>query len=131
MSPVGPLWSASQRRAVAVLILLVLVITSVRALLNRSHVEDPQPETPARAGDLMDRIDPNNADVATLSALPLIGPKRAADLVAFRERALERRPGRVVFGRVEDLLAVSGFGPATIRQLEPFLIFPSVTATQP
>jgi len=126
-----PLWSASQRRAVAVLVVLVLVVTSVRALLNRSHVDDPQPETPARAGDLMDRIDPNTADVATLSALPLIGPKRAADLVAFRERARERRPERTVFERVEDLLAVSGFGPTTIRQLEPYLVFPSTPTTQP
>lgn len=131
MSAGRPLWSASQRRALAALVALVLVVTSVRALLNRQHVDDPPPETPSRAGDLMDRIDPNTADVATLAALPMIGPKRAADLVAFRDRARERRPQRAVFVRVEDLLAISGFGPATIRQLEPYLVFPPAPTTQP
>lgn len=131
MTGARSLWTASQRRAVSALVVVVLLVTSARLLLNPRHVEDPQPDPPPRAGDLLDRIDPNTADVATLAALPLIGPKRAADLVAFRDRARERRADRAVFTRVEDLLAVSGFGPATIRQLEPYLVFPAAPATRP
>lgn len=126
-----PLWTAAQRRAAAGLVILVLLVASVRLLMYRQHVDDPQPDTPARAADLADRVDPNTADEATLAALPMVGPKRASDLVAFREHARQRRPDQPAFRRAEDLLAIGGFGPATVRQLEPYLVFPTLPTTRP
>ena len=44
----------------------------VRWSRNRVYVADPQPLIAARANELADRIDPNIADIPTLSALPLM-----------------------------------------------------------
>ena len=59
------------------------------------------------------RIDPNQADVATLEVLPGIGPARAAAIVAERERA--------AFGSVRALERVPGIGPVTRAALAPWL----------
>jgi DNA uptake protein ComE-like DNA-binding protein len=122
------LWTPAQRRGVTVITVVVLLVAIVRLASNRQFVPDPQPLEPARAAELADRIDPNTADAATLSVLPMIGPKRAAEIVAFRESALARRPDRPPFRSAADLLAIRGFGATTVRQLEPYLLFP---ATQP
>ena len=104
----------------------------MRLAFNRAYVSDPQPATPLHADDLADRIDPNTADAATLSVLPLIGDKRAADIVAYRDRYTRDRPGELAFKSVEDLLKIRGIGASTIEQIRPFLIFPKDRpATQP
>jgi DNA uptake protein ComE-like DNA-binding protein len=117
-------WTASQRVAVSVFLLVALSIGVGRWWRNRAYVSDPQPETPHLAADLADRIDPNTADAATLSALPLIGERRARDIIAYRESQQARRPGEPVFRELTDLVRVKGIGVATIKQLEPFLVFP-------
>lgn len=55
-------------------------------------------------------IDVNNAGPEELETLPGIGPARAADIIAYRERAGP-------FRSVEDLLQVPGIGPATLDRL--------------
>jgi competence ComEA-like helix-hairpin-helix protein len=57
-------------------------------------------------------IDLNTADAATLAQLPGIGPQRAADIVAHRQR-------HGPFQAVEDLQAVPGIGPITVERLRP------------
>lgn len=56
------------------------------------------------------RVNINSATAAQLEALPLIGEKRAKDIVAYRE-------ANGPFQRIEDLLRVSGIGPATLERL--------------
>lgn len=59
-------------------------------------------------------LDLNTASVGELMALPGIGEKRAAAIVAWRE---ENGP----FGCVDDLAEVRGIGPATVDRLRPFV----------
>ena len=58
-------------------------------------------------------IDPNAADVLTLTTLPGIGPVRARAIIAAREG----RP----FRSVADLERAKGVGPRTLERLAPFL----------
>jgi competence protein ComEA len=60
-------------------------------------------------------VDLNSASEAELMALPGIGPARARAILAYR-----REKGS--FAAVADLGRVSGFGPATLARLTPFLI---------
>ena len=124
-------WTLPQRRALLVLLIVLLAFLIVRYALNPVYVSDPQPERPARADDLADRIDPNTADWTALAALPGIGEKRARDIVAYREEARRISRNRLVFSRKEDLLRIKGIGPAMLEALEPYLIFPPAPATHP
>src|SRR6185437_10128196 len=97
-------WSRSQRRALLSLLTVLFLLLCIRFALHRSHVPDPQPPEGSRAAELASRIDPNTADWQTLSAIPTLGPKRAKDLVAFRERVHAARPATVVYQSPTDLL---------------------------
>ena len=110
---------------------VIALVAAGRLLFNRSYISDPQPLRASREKELADRIDPNTADAATLSALPLIGDKRAEDIVKFRERYVADHAGKLAFERPADLLLIRGIGSATISQLSPYLIFPSEPATRP
>jgi competence ComEA-like helix-hairpin-helix protein len=59
-------------------------------------------------------LDLNRAGPLELESLPGIGPALAQRIVEHRARI-----GR--FGRVEDLLEVSGIGPATLERLRPLV----------
>ena len=118
------LWTARQRRAILILLAAVLLYLTVRLIRNPVYVSDPQPRDGPRAAELADRIDPNTADVAMLAALPMIGQRRAEDIVAYREQFAAQNPGKPAFTRVEDLLRIRGFGTAMIEHLRPYLIFP-------
>lgn len=60
------------------------------------------------------RLDLNTASVEELEQLPGIGPRTAQAIVDYR---LKHGP----FRRLEDLLAVSGIGPATLERLRPYV----------
>ncbi len=124
-------WTLSQRRVIIGIVAAMIVYGSIRLWFNRAYISNPQPITPAHAAELADRIDPNNADAATLSVMPLIGDKRAADIVAYRDRHTRDYPGEPAFKTVEDLLRIRGIGAATIEQLRPFLIFSKGATTRP
>jgi len=59
-------------------------------------------------------VDPNTADADMLEQLPGVGPSRAAAIV-------EDRKSRGPFVLVDDLLRVSGIGPATLDGIRPFI----------
>ena len=125
-APKAPqLWTHGQRIALLVIVAALLTYLTIRYLLNPIYVSNPQPLEPSRAAELVDRIDPNTADVATLAALPTLGEKRAKLIVDYREARRARDPNALVFTRLEDLLRVRGIGPATIDQMRPYLEFPT------
>jgi DNA uptake protein ComE-like DNA-binding protein len=98
---------------------------------NPARVADPPPVMGELANTLATRIDPNVADWAAWAALPLIGEKRAKEIVAFRENWLAEHPGEVPFDKLEDLMRIKGIGKATIATLEPYLVFPQPAAEVP
>ncbi|MGH7177716.1 MAG: ComEA family DNA-binding protein [Tepidisphaeraceae bacterium] len=122
-------WSPAQRSAISVLTIGLLGLILLRYALNPQFVSDPQPAVPDRAADLADRIDPNTADWQTLAALPMIGEKRARDIVAYRERYLARHPAGVAFAHPTDLMSIRGIGVSTLAQIRPFLVFPTTAPT--
>ncbi len=74
-------------------------------------------QPPPRANDLADRIDPNTATTAELSAIPDLGPKRAQSIVDFRQKFIERHPNQIPFHHASDLEQIPGIGPATADNL--------------
>ena len=129
-APKAPqLWTYSQRVALLVIVALLLGYLTYRYVTNPVYVSNPQPTDPPRAAELVDRIDPNTADVPTLAALPTLGEKRAKLIVDYREARRSRDPNAIVFTRLEDLLRVRGIGPATIDQMRPYLEFPTTRPT--
>lgn len=79
-----------------------------------------------RRTELRFEVDLNHAPASEFANLPGIGPKLAAEIVAYRERN-----GR--FTRFEELLNVSGIGEAKYKAILPFLrrLDPARTATEP
>ena len=65
------------------------------------------------------RVDPNRDDARGLEALPGVGPRMAARILAARTV----RP----FTGPDDLLRVRGIGPRTLARMRPYLIFPGAT----
>jgi competence protein ComEA len=126
------MWTEKQRVALAAILIGVTLLLGVRYFFNRSQIADPQPETGARAAELMDRIDPNTAEWHALAALPQIGPAIARRIVEEREAFAAGNPGVVPYRELNDLSRVKGIGPATLAALEPYLTFSGrVPSTRP
>jgi competence protein ComEA len=117
------IWTDRQRSALALLIFILLLGLLVRYSQNRAYVSPEQPDVAPRAAEVLDRIDPNTADWPTLAALPVIGPSVARKIVDERETFRANHNDRKPYLRVEDLLRVKGIGQATLKNLEPYLIF--------
>jgi hypothetical protein len=125
-------WTAGQRGVLIGLVVLLGAFIAIRFWLNPGYVADPQPLVPSRAMELADRLDPNTATVDELAALPMIGERRARDIVSYRERFETEHPRRIAFEESTDLLAIRGIGAAILQQVRPYLIFPKDRAsTQP
>ena len=118
----------SFRTALYILIgLLVLSLTfflSMRYISIRSGSEiesfrklnDQQEYTTVSAGDGIERIDINNADLSSLTELPGIGNTRAAAIIEYRE----------TYGAIstpEDLLKIEGIGEGTLEKILPYIVF--------
>jgi competence protein ComEA len=78
--------------------------------LSRTPRAEPRGATPSAAP-----IDLNSASAADLETLPGIGPAKAQQIIAWRERH-----GR--FRRVVDLRRLRGFGRKTVLRLKPHLV---------
>jgi competence protein ComEA len=64
-------------------------------------------------------IDINTATAAELAGLPLIGPAKAAAIIAYRD-------AHGPFREINDITAVPGIGPATLARLRA-----NITASAP
>jgi hypothetical protein len=124
-------WSLRHRKLLIGLLCVMLVYLVARLIINPVYVSNPQPRVPSRASEVEDRIDPNMADVPTLATLPLIGEKRAKDIVTYREQYIVDHPGKLAFEKPTDLLRIRGIGPSMLEQIRPYLIFPTPPATTP
>jgi hypothetical protein len=118
-------WTRPQRRVLATFLLALSPVLLARYACNLAHVPDPPPAEGPRFHEVADKLDPNTADAASLAALPMIGDKRAADIVEHREARRASMPQRPVFTRPEDLLQIKGFGAASVETLRPHLMFPA------
>ena len=127
-SPVA-LWTRSQRRALALILSIAEVWLAVLLWMRPATVADPQPAQGARFADLVDRLDPNVADVAALSAIPMLGPSRAQAIVEFRSRWQKDFAGEPAFRKPQDLMRVKGIGVALSEAAAPYLMFPPTPAT--
>jgi competence ComEA-like helix-hairpin-helix protein len=87
-------------------------------------------ETPGvdvqRVDQVRERIDPNTASAASLQRLPMVGPEHAAAIIRYREA--HGSASRPAFRYVEDLDAVRGLGPETVRRMAEFTNLPSRVA---
>ena len=72
----------------------------------------PAEDSSVQDGDALS-VNLNSASASELTALPGIGETLAARIVAWRE---ENGP----FDRVDQVMAVSGIGPATYERIRPY-----------
>lgn len=118
-------WTPRQRTAIAGLLIVLMVMIGWRAWRPGGWIGDPPPQRPERALRLADAIDPNTADLAMLATLPGVGEARAQAIIDYRT-AHSGGPGTApVFGRLDDLRHVPGFGDMLLEQLRPHLLFPA------
>jgi len=104
--------------AVFVLILvgLIAVLTMRQALLGYQSFEEP-------AQNWVElKINPNTAKWQDFAVLPRIGETLARRIVEYRERMREQGIDPV-FLEAQDLANVSGIGPQTVAEIEPYLTF--------
>ncbi|MHC4487680.1 MAG: ComEA family DNA-binding protein [Planctomycetota bacterium] len=75
--------------------------------------------------ELENRINPNDAPVASLVRLPSIGMVRAGAIVAYREQSqFTGKDGNCQpFRSCDDLQKVSGIGPKTVQNINEWLKF--------
>ena len=127
------IWTAKQRQVLGVGVIVLCAALGWRYWSHREYVADPRPGDGRRAGELLNRIDPNTASWAALAIIPGVGEKRAKAIVAYREESLRIVPGAVVFRRVEDLqhvkdgddeTGVAGIGETTVEAMRAYLVFP-------
>ena len=83
------------------------ILPELAAESRAAAAEEERRAAPLGEGE---RIDLNRADEAELDRLPGVGPSTARAIVAARE-------GGAVFRSPEDLLIVSGIGPATLERI--------------
>jgi competence protein ComEA len=76
----------------------------------------PAPDTAAEGPTTGTRLNINTADEVQLEQLPGVGPSLAANIVEYRE-------AHGWFQELEELLEVSGIGPAKLEQIEDLISF--------
>jgi competence ComEA-like helix-hairpin-helix protein len=72
---------------------------------------------------LDEKINPNDAPLASLVRLPGIGIGKASAIVAYRRDFSEQNDNKAAFENCDDLQKVKGIGPKTIENISEWLIF--------
>jgi DNA uptake protein ComE-like DNA-binding protein len=125
------IWTRRQRLVLASLVLVFCAYLLTRATFHPQSVSDPPPASGPLAPTLATRVDPNTADWPAFAALPLIGEKRAKEIIAWRDQFLLDHPDETPFEKIEDLTRIKGIGKVTAERLEPYLIFPQPDQSTP
>ena len=73
--------------------------------------------------ELEEKINPNDAPVASLVRLPGIGVGRAGAIIAYRENFSRSDSNTPAFETIEDLEKVKGIGPKTAGNISEWLKF--------
>jgi competence ComEA-like helix-hairpin-helix protein len=94
---------------------LVLSLSFAAGVLQR-----PETGTAFSTGE---RVNPNEAPVASLRRLPQIGAARARAIVAHRRRVGTETGGPPAFKTADDLRQIRGIGPAIVEDIRPWLQF--------
>jgi competence ComEA-like helix-hairpin-helix protein len=118
------IWTQQQRAGLALIGLAIGFLLAWRWWQDPAYVPDPQPPAGDRSAELPGGLDPNTADVATLSAIPGVGKVLAQQIVDYRSRKSLADPSQVVFRNIDDLRGVRGIGEATAERLKAYLTFP-------
>ena len=108
-----------------------MLALAVRLFLNPRTIPNPQPPDGPAAAELQDRIDPNLATAAELAAIPGLGEKRADAILSNTGKTFPKpipAASRLTTSRPR---AVSGIGAGLAETMEPYLNFPSQSATRP
>jgi competence ComEA-like helix-hairpin-helix protein len=120
----NPIAAGNNPRLEAVQSLGFLVAVCVCIVLSLSFLAGIRHQESGSASVQPDeRINPNDAPVASLARLPGIGLTRARAIVALREHLREREGGGPAFRSADDLQQVKGIGPATVEGIRPWLRF--------
>lgn len=106
-------------RRAALGVAALLLVVDAALIAAQPWGANPQP---IAADDVQLRLNPNTASAAELALLPRIGPKLAANIVAYRESVAEEP----AFRTAEDLDRVERIGPATVELLRPHLVLPEI-----
>ncbi|GAH47381.1 unnamed protein product [marine sediment metagenome] len=72
---------------------------------------------------LDEKINPNDAPLASLVRLPGIGIGKASAIVAYRRDFSERNDNKAAFENCDDLQKVKGIGAKTIENISEWLEF--------
>ena len=72
---------------------------------------------------LDEKVNPNDAPIASMVRLPGIGVGRAEAIVAYRENFSEQDDSTQVFQEPNDLQKVKGIGPKTVQNINEWLKF--------
>ena len=73
--------------------------------------------------ELDEKINPNEAQIASLVRLPGIGVSRAEAIVAYRNNFSNKGSSKVAFRNSDDLQKVKGIGPITVQNISQWLKF--------
>jgi hypothetical protein len=117
-------WTTGQRAGLTILAIGIALLLAWRWTARPARIPDPQPPVGDLAHLLPPGVDPNSADAATLAAIPGLGPTAAQRIVAYREKWRQSGQSGPAFQSLEDLDPVEGIGPSTLRNIEPYLVFP-------
>jgi competence protein ComEA len=90
------------------------VTDGMQVLVPKWSESGPAPVAPAGASPAPEIVNINSSDQATLETIPGIGPVTAMAI-------LEYRASVGSFGSVDELIDVTGIGPATLEAIRPYV----------
>ena len=96
---------------VCALFSIIFAVSSLAAVGEPSGIE------------LDERINPNDAPIASMVRLPGIGISRAEAIVAFREDVSKEDSNSRAFRSCDDLQKIKGIGPKTVQNISEWLKF--------